>query len=75
VNKPKFYMLIHLKASIQRFGPACLVATERFESFNGKTCNALVHSHKQSPGNDIANTFLTALMMRIFLSGASFFDH
>ncbi|KAH9808962.1 hypothetical protein DFH28DRAFT_1192064 [Melampsora americana] len=74
-NKPKFHMLTHLKYSIQRFGPPCLVATEKFEAFNGKTRDASVHSNKQSPGNDIANTFLTALMMRIFLSGTSFFDH
>ncbi|KAH9814463.1 hypothetical protein DFH28DRAFT_1168556 [Melampsora americana] len=74
-NKPKFHMLTHLKYSIQRFGPPCLVATERFEAFNGKTRDASVHSNKQSPGNDIANTFLTALMMRICLSGTSFYDH
>ncbi|KAH9807163.1 hypothetical protein DFH28DRAFT_1152885 [Melampsora americana] len=75
VNKPKFHMLVHLKHSIRRFGPPALVATERFESFNGKTRDASVHSNKQSPGNDIANTFLTAQMMRMLLSGTSFFDH
>ncbi|KAH9810698.1 hypothetical protein DFH28DRAFT_1131780 [Melampsora americana] len=75
VNKPKFHMLTHLKHSIQRFGPPALVATEKFESFNGKTRDASVHSNRQSPGNDIANTFLTAQMMRILLSATSFFDH
>ncbi|KAH9822967.1 hypothetical protein DFH28DRAFT_1048547 [Melampsora americana] len=74
VNKPKFHMLIHLKYSIRRFGPPCLVATEKFESFNGKTRDASVHSNRQSPGNDIAYTFLTGLMLRILLSGTSFFD-
>ncbi|KAH9816224.1 hypothetical protein DFH28DRAFT_1082002 [Melampsora americana] len=74
-NKPKFHILTHLKYSIQQFGPPCLVATEKFEAFNGKTQDASVHSNKQSPGNDIANTFLTALMMQIFLSGTSFYDH
>ncbi|KAH9811918.1 hypothetical protein DFH28DRAFT_931583 [Melampsora americana] len=74
-NKPKFHMLIHIKYSIRRFGPPCLVATEKFESFNGKTRDALVHSNKQSPGNDIANTFLTAMMRRLLLSGTSYFDH
>ncbi|KAH9815232.1 hypothetical protein DFH28DRAFT_1165648 [Melampsora americana] len=75
VNKPKFHMLIHLKFSIRRFGPPSLVATEKFEAFNGKTRDASVHSNRQSPGNDVANTFLTALMLRTLLSGSAFYDH
>ncbi|KAH9813011.1 hypothetical protein DFH28DRAFT_1128957 [Melampsora americana] len=47
----------------------------KFESFNGKTRDALVHSDKQSPGNDIANTFLTAMMMRLLLLGTSYLNH
>ncbi|KAH9815821.1 hypothetical protein DFH28DRAFT_927727 [Melampsora americana] len=34
-NKPKFHMLVHLVHSIDRFGPLSLVATQKFESFNG----------------------------------------
>ncbi|KAH9810786.1 hypothetical protein DFH28DRAFT_1064014 [Melampsora americana] len=75
VNKPKFHMLVHLQESIQRFGPASLFATEKFESFNGVMQHTSVHSNHHSPGQDIANSFNTQLMMRIFISGASFFDH
>ncbi|KAH9811554.1 hypothetical protein DFH28DRAFT_1178981 [Melampsora americana] len=74
VNKPKFHMLVHLQESIQRFGPACLFATEKLESFNGVTRHASIHSNHQSPGQDIANTSNTQQMMRVFISGSSFFD-
>ncbi|KAH9450091.1 hypothetical protein Pst134EA_026804 [Puccinia striiformis f. sp. tritici] len=56
-NKPKFHMLLHLPASIKRYGPACLFATEKFESFNGVVRNASIHSNRGSPGRDIAITF------------------
>ncbi|KAH9807092.1 hypothetical protein DFH28DRAFT_1153434 [Melampsora americana] len=75
VNKPKFHMLIHLHDSIRRFGPASLFATEKFESFNGIVRHASVHSNHHSPGQDIANSFNTLLMLRLFISGSSFFDH
>ncbi|KAH9821027.1 hypothetical protein DFH28DRAFT_923470 [Melampsora americana] len=74
VNKPKFHMLVHLKQSIRRFGPACLFATEKFESFNGVLRQASVHSNSLSPGRDIANTFTTRAMMRMFICASSFFD-
>jgi hypothetical protein len=75
VNKPKFHMLIHLQDSIRRFGPACLFATEKLESFNGVVRHASVHSNHQSPGRDIANTSNTRQMIRVFASASSFFDH
>jgi hypothetical protein len=75
VNKPKFHMLVHLQDSIRRFGPACLFATEKLESFNGVTRHASVHSNHQSPGQDIANTSNTQQMMRLFVSSSSFYDH
>ncbi|KAH9825052.1 hypothetical protein DFH28DRAFT_1077491 [Melampsora americana] len=74
VNKPKFHMLVHLQQLIQRFGPVCLFATEKFESFNGVLRHASVHSNSLSPGRDIANSFTTREMMRIFICGSSFFD-
>ncbi|KAH9812511.1 hypothetical protein DFH28DRAFT_1129815 [Melampsora americana] len=74
VNKPKFHMLVHLRESIHRFGPACLFATEKFESFNGVLRNASIHSNHLSPGRDIANSFNTAQMLRMLISGSSFFD-
>ncbi|KAH9816005.1 hypothetical protein DFH28DRAFT_892219 [Melampsora americana] len=75
VNKPKFHTLVHLQESIQRFGPASLFATKKFESFNGVLHNASVHSNHLAPGCNIGNTFNTTQMLRIFLSGSSYFDH
>lgn len=63
-NKPKFHMLIHLCESIKRFGPACLVATETFEGFNGNTRYSSIHSNHLSPGKDIANLFNNHGLMR-----------
>ncbi|KAH9808376.1 hypothetical protein DFH28DRAFT_910112, partial [Melampsora americana] len=74
VNKPKVHMLTHLKHSIKRFGPASLYMTERFECFNGVLRNASVHSNRQSPGRDIANSFNNFQLMRALLSGSTFFD-
>jgi hypothetical protein len=75
VNKPKFHMLTHLPDAIRRFGPACLFASEKFESFNGILRNASIHSNRQSPGRDIAITFENYQAMRLILSGAFLFDH
>ncbi|EHS64535.1 uncharacterized protein PGTG_22323 [Puccinia graminis f. sp. tritici CRL 75-36-700-3] len=75
VNKPKFHMLTHLPDAIRRFGPACLFASEKFESFNGILRNASIHSNQQSPGQDIAITFENYQAMRLILSGAYLYDH
>jgi hypothetical protein len=73
-NKPKFHMLIHLVECIQRFGPLCLCATEKFESFNGVTRIASVHSSRHEPGLHIATTFNYSRLMRLICSGSSFWD-
>jgi hypothetical protein len=75
VNKPKFHMLTHLAEAVRRFGPPCLFASEKFESFNGILRNASIHSNRQSPGKDIAITFSNYQGMRLILSGAFLFDH
>jgi hypothetical protein len=74
VNKAKFHMLLHLPESIIRFGPACLFATEKFESYNGILRNASIHSNRQSPGQDIAITFSNYHSFRQIISGGFFFD-
>jgi hypothetical protein len=74
VNKPKFHILLHLPDSILRFGPACLFATEKFESYNGILRNASIHSNRQSPGQDIAITFSNYNSFRQILSSGFFFD-
>ncbi|EFP84986.2 uncharacterized protein PGTG_11155 [Puccinia graminis f. sp. tritici CRL 75-36-700-3] len=75
VNKPKFHMLYHLPESIRRFGPACLFATEKFESFNGILRNASVHSNRHCPGRDLAVTFANYECMRALLSGGQLYNH
>lgn len=74
-NKPKFHMLLHLVASIRRYGPAALFATEKFESFNGVVRESSVHSNHISPSRDIAICFSSGNNIRLMLSGAYMFDH
>ncbi|KAH9815307.1 hypothetical protein DFH28DRAFT_969339 [Melampsora americana] len=73
-NKPKFHMLTHLPYCVERFGPPSLFATEKMESQNGVTRIASVHSNRHSPGKDIANRFNDARLLRMLISGGSFFD-
>ncbi|KAA1076265.1 hypothetical protein PGTUg99_037590 [Puccinia graminis f. sp. tritici] len=75
VHKPKLHMLLHLPASIERFGPATLCSTEKFESYNGVLRNASIHSNRRAPGRDIAKTFETYASHRFVLSGGVIHDH
>ncbi|EFP89843.2 uncharacterized protein PGTG_15799 [Puccinia graminis f. sp. tritici CRL 75-36-700-3] len=74
INKPKFHMLLHLPESVERFGPASLFATEKFESYNGVLRNASIHSNRQSPGKDIAITFANFKVIRHLTCGG-YFEH
>lgn len=74
-NKPKFHMLVHLVHSIERFGPASLFATEKFESFNSILRNYSVHSNRQHPGKDLAVSFSNFQCLRAILSGAYLYNH
>jgi hypothetical protein len=74
VNKPKFHMLVHLVESIRRFGPACLFATEKFESYNGVLRKASVHSNKLAPGRDLATSFDDFGSLRFVVSGGVVLD-
>ncbi|KAH9810453.1 hypothetical protein DFH28DRAFT_1132268 [Melampsora americana] len=60
--------------SADRFGPACLYNTQKFECYNGVLRTASVHSNRQAPGRDIANSFNNYQLMRLLLSGNSFYD-
>ncbi|KAH9814114.1 hypothetical protein DFH28DRAFT_972285 [Melampsora americana] len=73
-NKPKFHILTHLAVSVKRFGPPCLFATEKMEAQNGVTRAASIHSNRHAPGKDIANRFNDKRLMRMLLSGGSFYD-
>ncbi|KAH9824165.1 hypothetical protein DFH28DRAFT_1091835 [Melampsora americana] len=73
-NKPKFHMLTHLPYCVERFGPPSLFATEKMESQNGVTRIASVHSNRHSPGKDIANRFNDERLLRMLISGSSFYN-
>ncbi|KAH9815167.1 hypothetical protein DFH28DRAFT_1107682 [Melampsora americana] len=73
-NKPKFHMLTHLSFSVDRFGPPSLFLTEKMEAQNGVTRIASVHSNRHAPGKDISNTFNNRRLLRMLISGGSFFD-
>ncbi|KAH9819229.1 hypothetical protein DFH28DRAFT_1080489 [Melampsora americana] len=73
-NKPKFHMLIHICDSIERFGPACLFATEKFKSYNGNTRFSSIHSNHLSPGRDIANSFNNLHLMQSLTAGSHLYD-
>ncbi|KAI0829952.1 hypothetical protein BC628DRAFT_1314715 [Trametes gibbosa] len=56
-EKNKFHILAHLPDHIERFGPALLFSTERYESFNHIFRLCSIHSNRQAPSRDIAKTF------------------
>ncbi|KNZ48692.1 hypothetical protein VP01_547g1, partial [Puccinia sorghi] len=74
VQKLKLHMLLHLPDSIQRFGPASLFPTEKFESYNGILRQASIHSNKQAPGRDIAITFANYSNLKYLLSNGMIYD-
>ncbi|KAI9620308.1 hypothetical protein H4Q26_013878 [Puccinia striiformis f. sp. tritici PST-130] len=51
-----------------------LIATEKFESYNGVLRTASIHSNRQSPGKDIANTFAAYKAIRHLVCGGWFQD-
>ncbi|KAA1113191.1 hypothetical protein PGT21_024607 [Puccinia graminis f. sp. tritici] len=73
-NKPKFHMLLHLPESVERFCPASLFATEKFESYDGVLQNTSIHSNRQSPGKDIAIMFANFKVIRHLTCGG-YFEH
>ncbi|KNF03645.1 hypothetical protein PSTG_03166 [Puccinia striiformis f. sp. tritici PST-78] len=74
INKPKIHMLLHLVESIRRFGPASLVSTEKFESFNGVLRKGSVHSNRQAPGRDLATSFDSYGNIRFVVLGGVVYD-
>ncbi|KAG9098244.1 hypothetical protein FRC06_006616 [Ceratobasidium sp. 370] len=54
MEKPKFHFLVHLPRFIQRFGPAILFSTERYESYHAIFRAAMVKSNRQAPSRDAA---------------------
>lgn len=73
-NKPKFHMLIHICDAIERYGPACLFATENFEGYNGNTRQSSIHSNHLSPSKDIANSFNNHRLIRSVTAASLMYD-
>lgn len=71
-NKPKFHLLLHLPANIQRFGPAVFFATEGFESYNAVIRSKSVHSNHVSISRDIGRALSYAAAIRHLVSGGLF---
>ncbi|KAF8150578.1 hypothetical protein B0H34DRAFT_801520 [Crassisporium funariophilum] len=71
-NKPKFHIILHLSAHVQRFGPAMLFVTEGFKSFNAIIRSASVHSNRHAPSRDIAHRMAKGNRVRHLLSGGKF---
>ncbi|KAI9599653.1 hypothetical protein KEM48_008867 [Puccinia striiformis f. sp. tritici PST-130] len=74
-NKPKLHVLLHLPGSIRRFGPASLLATEKFESFHGIVMTHAIHFNKKSPGKDLAISFGDFQIKRALFLGTRLYDH
>ncbi|KAL1714991.1 hypothetical protein EV715DRAFT_208510 [Schizophyllum commune] len=71
-NKPKFHILLHAPAHIRRLGPAPLMSTEGYESFNHVIRCRSVHSPRHAPSHDIAQSFSWMHAVRHLLSGGYF---
>ncbi|RDX43344.1 hypothetical protein OH76DRAFT_1206029 [Lentinus brumalis] len=68
-NKPKFHILLHLLAHVERFGPAVLYSTETFESYNYVIRLRSIHSNHHAPSVDIAESFSHMHAVRHLVSG------
>ncbi|KAF7965722.1 hypothetical protein HWV62_42165 [Athelia sp. TMB] len=69
ISKPKFHFLLHLPFYIQRFGPALLFSTERFESYNAVFRGASIYSNHLAPSRDIAWTFARMDRVKHIMTG------
>jgi hypothetical protein len=58
---------------VRRFGPAILYATEGFESYNAVIRLRSVHSSRQAPSKDIAESFSHLHAVRHLICGGAFF--
>ncbi|KAG1723899.1 hypothetical protein EDB19DRAFT_1915867 [Suillus lakei] len=74
ISKPKFHFLVHLPAYIQRFGPAILFSTERYESFNHVFWLACIHSNRQGPSQDTCKVFARQDIIKHIATGGYWFD-
>jgi hypothetical protein len=66
---------VHLPDHVRRFGPAILYATEAFESYNHVIRLRSIHSTRQAPSTEIAQSFSHLHAIRHLASGGAFFHH
>ncbi len=74
LTKIKFHVIRHLIQHVRRFGPAVLFSTERYEAFNRVFRLCSIHSNRQAPSRDIANTFADMDRCRHIVTGGQWFD-
>lgn len=74
VQKAKTHLLVHMPMFVRRFGPLLGPNSERYESFNSTFRAASVHSNRQAPSRDIANTFALFDTVKHILSGGLWRD-
>ena len=74
LTKIKFHILSHLVEHVRRFGPAVLLSTERYESFNRVFRLCSIYSNRQAPSRDIASTFAHLGRCRHIMTGGHWLD-
>lgn len=74
ISKPKFHFLKHLPFYIQRFGPALLFATERYESFNTPFRLSCIYSNRLAPSRDSARIFANLDRVKHIASGGWWYN-
>lgn len=74
ITKPKFHFLVHLPTYIQRFGPAIVFSTERYESFNSIFRLSCIHSNRQAPSRDSCEHLAYSDSIKHILSGGYWYS-
>ena len=74
ISKPKFHFLTHLPEFILRFGPALLLSTERYESFNKVYRATSIFSNHMSPSRDSCYAFGSQDIVKHLTTGGSWFS-
>ena len=72
--KIKFHILSHFVKHVRRFGPAILLSTEQYESFNQVFCLCSIYSNRQALSRDIASTFTHLDRCRHIMTGEHWLD-
>ncbi|KIO17254.1 hypothetical protein M407DRAFT_33083 [Tulasnella calospora MUT 4182] len=74
VSKPKFHFLVHLPEFIERFGPAIIFSTERYESFNSVFRLTCIHSNRQAPSRDSCQRMAYVDSMKHVVTGGFWYS-